>query len=55
MTKREAANAEMHVAYSKRYDDCTPREKKLRDCDAAWAQLHCEEIIKGQKRDSVSR
>jgi hypothetical protein len=36
MTKREAANAEMHEAYKKSYADCTAREKKLRDCDIAW-------------------
>ena len=38
MTKHEAAMAEMHEAYKKRYDDCTPREKKLRNCDVAWMQ-----------------
>ena len=44
MTNREAAMAEMHEAYKKRYDDCTPREKKLRDCDIAWRRAVRQKI-----------
>jgi len=55
MTKREAAMAEMHEAYKKRYDDCTPREKKLRDCDVARIQYLVNDRLKRQEVAALAK